>query len=730
MKSKIIKILVFALAAILMFGAVTASAFESYNTYTYSIDGEPLDSPAAYTTSAQEVYNSTKMGLTVKFGGTKIKSSTDIATDEEGRVYITDPEGDRVVILDKHFSAIAVLGEYVNENGKTCNLKNPRGVFATNPKISATGEDNIYVADTGNKQIVVFDGETFEYVRTIEKPADSIVAADAYDPQSVAVDIYGRIFIASPSTYEGIMVLSSEGEFAGYIGAQKITLSPMDAIWRRFQIMIGQTDTISRHATSFNNVTVDDDGFVYATINFTEFDDLNQQLKALTSKASTYSPVKKLNSTGKEIMKRNGFFDPSGEVGVLSASQLSKIIDVTIGPEKTWTILDTSRSRLFTYNDNGDLLFAFGDIGDQCGNGEDLRGIAYQKIDGVNYILTLDNAIGGSIKITRYSPTEYCNTIISAIKNQNDHNHSVSIDYWQDVLTLNNNFDLAYIGIGKAYFNQGEYEAAKEMLESAYETTYWSKAFAEQRKDIIAGYMLPIVAALILILVLFFKFLGWAKKKNKATSLKVGKKTYWEELIYAFHLVFHPFDGFWDLKHEKRGSVRAASTIIGLTIVAFAYQAIGQGYSFNPRENYSSIFVQILSIGVPVILWTVSNWCLTTLFDGEGSFKDIYVATGYSLAPLPLFVVISTILTNVLSVTEGSIPTMLITIAFVWVVILIFFGTLVTHDYTLNKNFITILGTIVAAAVIMFVAILFSSLVVKMVGFLVSLFNEIGNRLM
>ena len=63
-------------------------------------------------------------------------------------------------------------------------------------------------------------------------------------------------------------------------------------------------------------------------------------------------------------------------------------------------------------------------------------------------------------------------------------------------------------------------------------------------------------------------------------------------------------------------------------------------------------------------------------------------------------------------------------------IILVFFGTLVTHDYTLNKNFITILGTIVAAAIIMFVAILFSSLVVKMVSFLISLVTEIGTRIL
>jgi hypothetical protein len=78
---------------------------------------------------------------------------------------------------------------------------------------------------------------------------------------------------------------------------------------------------------------------------------------------------------------------------------------------------------------------------------------------------------------------------------------------------------------------------------------------------------------------------------------------------------------------------------------------------------------------------------------------------------------------------EGSIVTLLVTIGYVWVAILLFFGTMVTHDYTMNKNILTILGTVVAMVVIMFVAILFSSLVIKMVTFVMSVFAEISNRI-
>ena len=163
-------------------------------------------------------------------------------------------------------------------------------------------------------------------------------------------------------------------------------------------------------------------------------------------------------------------------------------------------------------------------------------------------------------------------------------------------------------------------------------------------------------------------------------------------------------------------------------MISFFYQSIGRGYTFNPRDESSNIFMSIILIGLPLMLWCIANWCLTTLFDGEGSFKDIYIAAGYSLAPLPLFVIISTVLTNILTVSEGAIVTLILAIGYIWVGILLYFGMMVTHDYSLKKNFVTVLGTILAMIIIMFIAILFFSLIAKMVSFVVAIFTEIGNR--
>ena len=717
-----------------MFGVVYSSAYVAYDTYTYSIAGKQMLSPTAYSTNTS--ITSTDMGLAdAKFGGLQLNGVNDIVSDEEGNVYIADTGNNRIVVLNKYYSVIQIIDSYVNKAGKEIHLNAPEGIFVTDPNKTADGNSYIYICDTQNKSIVIFDRE-YNWVRTIYDTdvACHLLEKDKFIPNAVAVDIYGRIFVVAETVYQGIIVLSSEGDFTGYIGAQKVTYSVLDMIWRKFQTkeqLAAQEHSLS---VAYNNITVDDDGFVYAT---SDRVDEAQQFKTIKSKASDYSPVKKLNSTGHEIMKRNGFFDPGGEVDVFYAREVSKISDVALGPEGTWTILDYKRSRLFTYDQQGNLLFAFGDGGqygqggELLGNGENIKAITYQKVGDTWYLLTIDETTDTSnkFKLNVYAPTEYCETILAALRNQNDHDYSTSIQYWEDVLTKNNNFDLAYIGIGKALFSQGKYKEAYTILQNAYETQYASKAFTEMRKDFIGGWILPVFIGVIGLVVGFVMFLGYAKKKNKETALKVGRKTYWEELLYSFHLVFHPFDGFWDLKHEKRGSVRAASTILGLTIVALFYNSQGKGYLFNPQQKQSSIFVSIISVLVPVVLWVVSNWCLTTLFDGEGSLKDIYIATCYALAPLPLFVTVSTILSNVMVATEASMVNLVITIGFIWAVILLFFGTLVTHDYSMGKNFITVIGTIVAMVVIMFVIILFSSLVIKMVTFVIAIFKEIGNRM-
>lgn len=721
MKKKIVSFVLLLLCMATVFAAaMPVSAIEPYTTYTYSPDGFALYSPAAYSPTMTVDYKT--VGLDVKWD-----EASDLHVDDENKVYLVDKTGNRVIVMTEFYKLDFVIDTFTNEHGVHDSFNAPQGVFVTSDRYREgvlVEKGRIYVCDTNNNRIVIFD-RNGNFEKTIEKPESALFGEDSiYQPVAMAVDQYGRIYVVSQTTNQGIIVMDDEGTFNGFIGAQKVNYNMLDIIWRRFQSKEQREQSSSYIPVSFNNISIDEEGFIYVTNNSI---DESSQLGAITSKSSAYSPVKKLNSAGDEIMKRNGFFDPGGEVNVKTKdsndkhSGVSRIVDVAVGPEGTWSIVDPNRCKIFTYDSNGNLLFAFGDSGTLLGNVTKAGSMAYQG----NYILLLDV---DADTMTVYERTEYGDLLIDALACENDRRYSEAIDRWEAVLQRNNNFDTAYIGIGKALYSESDYEGAMEYLRAAYETTYYSKAYQEIRKVWIAQYFILIPIVIVGLCVAWSFFMKYVKRVNYETAHSRGKRTYWSELLYSFHLVFHPFDGFWDLKHEKRGSLRAAATILALVVLSFFYQSVGTGYLMNPKGSYSTIFVQLLAVLVPVLLWSISNWCLTTLFDGEGSLKDIIIACGYALAPMPLFLIISTVFSNVVTLQESQIVSLLVTVSFVWAAFLIFFGMMVTHDYSMFKTITTTIGTIVAMALIMFVAVLFTSLLGKILSFVTSIYTELSYR--
>ena len=719
--------IVFALV-LLMLLAVPVGAFNSFQTYTYSITGDPLYSPDAYIPVA--TYNSEHMGLE-----TALSAPNDMVVDEDMNVYIADTGANTIVVLDRYYKHKFTISDFTNEIGAPDKLNSPRGIYVTKNKYNGYGElveeGKIYVCDTLNYRLVVFD-RSGNFLYVLDAPESQLIEDDdIYRPVAVAVDKYNRIYVVSDTTTDGIIVLTEDGEFTGFIGAQKVSISVWDIIWRRFQTAEQKKLSSSFVPVTFSNITVSEDDFIYATSDKIDSNKVESAIRG-KSKSGDNSPVKMLNAAGSEIMRRNGFYPPMGEISYISNTNdtsytytgVSTVGDVALGEASTWSISDTKRSKVFTYDFDGNLLFAFGDMGNQqLGNIGYVQAIAYQG----NKLLILDS--GSSKGIAVYERTEYGEILYQAVSDQINREYDKSIENWREILMRNSNFDAAYIGIGQSLYRSGQYEEALEYYKSAYDTSNYSNAFVEIRKNTIEDYFALIPLAIIAICVVVVVLSKKITKINVRAATSGEKITFGKELLYGFHLMLHPFDGFWDLKHEKRGSVRAALVFVAVTVATFYYQAIGQGYLFNSRGTYSTIFTQFVSVVVPLLLFITANWCLTTLFEGEGSFKDIFVAVSYSLVPVPLLIIPSTIFSNVVAENEKSFVNLLVTFAFIWAGFLIFFGTMVTHDYSLGKNIITVIGTIVGMVFIMFVALLFTTLLGKIVAFVSNIITEISYRL-
>ena len=297
MKKKIIALLfalVFALSAL----ALPASAASPYQTYTYSINGTPLYSPDAYTPI--KVMDSDTMGLEVV-----MKNPTDLVIDGQLNMYVADRDNNRILVNDRYGKNKFIIETFINEDGVPDELTHPQGLFVT--------EDTIYVCDTDAARIVTFDLEG-NFLSVIPAPESSLFdEGSIYSPVAIAVDKYDRLFVVSRDTYQGIIVMTSDGAFTGFIGAQAVSLTFWETLIRRFQTEEQREQSVLNVSVSYNNIAVTEEGFVYATTSYIDEADVQSFIKSKSS-SGKYSPVKLLNAKGDEIMKRNGFWPPAGEV--------------------------------------------------------------------------------------------------------------------------------------------------------------------------------------------------------------------------------------------------------------------------------------------------------------------------------------------------------------------------------------------------------------------------------
>lgn len=203
-----------------------------------------------------------------------------------------------------------------------------------------------------------------------------------------------------------------------------------------------------------------------------------------------------------------------------------------------------------------------------------------------------------------------------------------------------------------------------------------------------------------------------------------------KSLIYSFYVLFHPFDGFWDLKHEKRGSLRASIAILVMLTVTYIFQRQFTGFVFNMnRLDRLNIFIEVISVIVPFFLWCTANWCLTTLMDGEGTFKDIVITTSYALVPLIVINAPLIVLSNFIVLEEQAFYLFFNSVAIFWSCGLLLLGTMIVHQYSMIKTVVTCGLTIVGMGLIVFIALLFFSLAQQMVDYFYSIYREVVFRL-
>ncbi len=204
----------------------------------------------------------------------------------------------------------------------------------------------------------------------------------------------------------------------------------------------------------------------------------------------------------------------------------------------------------------------------------------------------------------------------------------------------------------------------------------------------------------------------------------------WKEIRYAFYLIFHPFKGFWDIKHEKRGSLLTAGILLIAFLLSQVCSSLYTGYLFSSTDlEEFNLFKELFKWLFLFFGWCISNWCLTCLFEGEGTFLDICKATAYALVPMTVFSFVLMPLSHFFVLTEASFYTLLFNIGLWWTLGLVIIGMLTTHQYFVGKTVVISIFTIFGICIIAYIGLLFFDLLQQLFGFLSTVVQEIELRM-
>lgn len=208
------------------------------------------------------------------------------------------------------------------------------------------------------------------------------------------------------------------------------------------------------------------------------------------------------------------------------------------------------------------------------------------------------------------------------------------------------------------------------------------------------------------------------------------KSTVKEKLNYLKRAVFHPFDAFYEIRFRGKGSTLLAALILVLFGILQCVSYQYTGFIINTNDLAAMNSISIFSTWVlGLILFIVSNWSVTTLLNGKGNLTDILKVTAYSLVPMMCTLIFQVFASNFIILEEAMIVYVVTGIGTVWSIFMLLAGLCVIHEYGFGKTLIAILLTFVAAAIIMFIGILFFTLIEQMVVFVVSVGQEFLRRL-
>ncbi len=599
----------------------------------------------------------------------------------QNKLYIADSGNKRIVVTDYDGNIIDTvdLDEFVL----------PTGVFVK--------DEYLYVADKTAKKVFKIELLTKTIVQTVEKPTSPIFGQqNDFVPTKVAVDSSDSIYIVGEGSTSGIIQVNYAGEFVGYLGINTVSLSLRRILYNFF---VKDSDLASSLPASPTNVA------------------LGQKGSILTTNVNVGETFKRLNISGKNTLLSTTLY-PS-----------SNLSDIYMNNEN-YVYIVAENGDVFEYDANGNMLFFFNTkdlaLTQSLGLTSIPKGVVTDEIGNI-YILDK-----GYNAVHVYQRTVFVDLVHEAVTLYNDGKYLESKPIWEEILRQNSSFALAHSALGAALLKEGKFdEALSEYYDAkdyqGYSISYWEIRNIQIQENLVTWVLVIIGAFVVLRIALkVFKksplYEVYIEKKHTVFDKKLAK-----ELTLSLKTFKQPFDMFFDIKRYDRASYLSGGIVLVLFVFVYLFNRFATGFLFRSTAT-NSVFIELAIVLGIFFLYIIVNYLVSTLNDGEGRFKDVFIASTYILIPFIILMPPLTILSHFLTYNELFIFNFYSDIVLGWTLLLLLMSIKGIHNYTFFELIKNTLIIIFGMFILVLIGLLIYSFLGQLIEFVLSIIREVIYR--
>ncbi|TAH70404.1 MAG: hypothetical protein EWM47_05360 [Anaerolineaceae bacterium] len=622
-----------------------------------------------------------------KIGETSFAEARDMVITKDGYIYIADTGNRRILVSD-------LKGNYIREFGKGV-LITPCGVFVTDDKL-------VYVADRDAKKVFVFD-QKGNVISEYGKPNHPLYGDEVdFLPLKIVVNHAGNMFVICESNTNGIVQISPTqgGTFLGYYGTNPTSISIIDIIIRMFMTDAQRAKMIMNRPPTPDNHAIDEKGLIYTV-----------------TRGQSLETLRRLNIAGKNIMQAEAYDETPAAV---------------ISGNYDNVYMVSNQGYIYEFNNEGNLLFVFGGRDDgrqRIGLSKRVEAIG---VDHEDKLYILDSDLN---QIQIFEPTEFTDLLHEALYLYSKGRYTESKEPLEQILEMNSLFGYANKAMGLAYLQEENYDMAMHYAKLASDRDTYSDAFWEERNLWLIDNLISTMFLLVVLYIIFRVLKHLHKKKgvfNKAYKIirTIKSNTLVSRLRYSLYFMKHPIDGCYGVRWEGKASYVSANILLAIFIVfniinkyftSFLFKTVREG-----RYNISSDIGLILLV---FIVLTACNYLVCTINDGEGSFKQIYCSFVYCLTPYLVLRPFVFVLSRIVTMNERFLVTFSESFLLVWVIVLLVITIKELNNISVKETIKVILLTFFTALIFMLLVFILYVLWQQVYDFITGIGGEVVYRL-